>query len=124
MKFYVLQMAMALHYLHSQNIVYRDLKPENIMVDKDGYLKLVDFGIAQVLKDGEKCNSCSGTLLYMAPEILRREEYDFGVDWWALGVLTFELLYGYVPYHKETDQALLEKIEKADLEYDKKVKGD
>lgn len=53
----------------------------------------------------------------MAPEILQKGEYDFSVDWWALGVLAFELLYGYLPFHKDTDEKQLEKINKDDIDY-------
>lgn len=54
-KLYMLQLAMALKHLHNEGIVYRDLKPENIMIGRDGYLKLIDFGIAKVIKDNKKC---------------------------------------------------------------------
>lgn len=61
-KLYMLQLAMTLKHLHGQGIVYRDLKPENIMIGRDGYLNLIDFGIAKLIKDNQKCKTFCGTL--------------------------------------------------------------
>ncbi|XP_030347083.1 cGMP-dependent protein kinase 1-like [Strigops habroptila] len=88
-----------LEYLHGHGIVYRDLKPENLMLDQRGYVKLVDFGFAKELQRGEKSFSFCGTHEYLAPEMLRQEGHDFAVDFWMLGVLTFELLVGRPPFH-------------------------
>ena len=85
---------MALGHLHSKKIVHRDLKPENILIDVDGYLRLTDFGLAKVLKQQERRNSLCGTPDYIAPEILTGEGHSFPVDWWALGILTYEMTVG------------------------------
>ena len=77
--------------------MHRDLKLDNIMVCKDGYIKLIDFGVAVALRPGERSGEHVGTLEYMAPEILEKSknrQYDKNVDWWAVGVITYELLCG------------------------------
>ncbi|XP_068792678.1 cGMP-dependent protein kinase 1-like isoform X2 [Struthio camelus] len=100
----------ALGYLHGHGIVYRDLKPENLMLDKQGYVKLVDFGFAKVLGRGEKTYSFCGTPEYLAPEILRQEGHDFAVDFWMLGILIFEMLVGRPPFHSAEPQKIYSRI--------------
>ena len=78
-------------------IVYRDLKPENILLDAGGYGRLIDFGFAKAIEHGRTSTQC-GTPEYMAPEIILNKGHNFGVDWWALGVLTFEMLSGVTPF--------------------------
>ena len=82
---------MVIEYLHDLDIVYRDLKPENLMIDKDGNIKLIDFGFAKKLN--QRTYSNVGTLEFKAPEILCRSNgYGKMVDIWALGVLLYEML--------------------------------
>ncbi|XP_026329932.1 cGMP-dependent protein kinase, isozyme 1-like [Hyposmocoma kahamanoa] len=88
----------AFQYLHARNIVYRDLKPENLMLDKNGYIKLVDFGFAKELKDNSKTWTFAGTPEYVAPEIVLNKGHDRAVDCWALGVFIHELLVGRPPF--------------------------
>uniref|UniRef100_A0A8B9MMG1 Protein kinase domain-containing protein n=1 Tax=Accipiter nisus TaxID=211598 RepID=A0A8B9MMG1_9AVES len=99
-----------LEYLHGRGIVYRDLKPENLMLDQRGYVKLVDFGFAKELGRGEKTYSFCGTPEYLAPEMLRQEGHDFAVDFWMLGILTFELLVGRPPFHSADPQQIYSRI--------------
>ncbi|KAK2515386.1 hypothetical protein Q9966_015395 [Columba livia] len=99
-----------LEYLHGRGIVYRDLKPENLMLDQRGYVKLVDFGFAKELGRGEKTFSFCGTPEYLAPEVLRQEGHDFAVDFWMLGILTFELLVGRPPFHSADPQQIYSRI--------------
>ena len=95
-KFYAQQIAVALGELHKIKIVHRDLKAENVCIDANGYIKLIDFGLASTKL--ERLRSFVGTREYMAPELLEQREYGFAVDWWALGVLAFEMVYGETPF--------------------------
>jgi serum/glucocorticoid-regulated kinase 2 len=101
-KFYAIQVAMALGHLHSKKIIYRDLKPENILMDEDGYICLTDFGLAKVLEGNAQAYSFCGTPDYLAPEILVERGHSFPVDWWALGILTYEMIVGFPPFYTGT----------------------
>ena len=91
-------MATALYYLHSFGIAHRDLKPENLLLDAAGYVKLVDFGFAKKLKDGETTRTFCGTPDYMPPELIRNKGHDTSADFWSLGILIFEMLRGMPPF--------------------------
>lgn len=100
------QVAAALDCAHARGIVHRDLKPENIMVSDDGTSKLMDFGIAYVMRsgdqdDGERKNTVVGTPVYMAPEQIRGEQLDGRADIYALGVVLFECFCGRLPFDPE-----------------------
>lgn len=97
-KFYSMVLLMTLRYIHSRNVVYRDLKPENILIDKDGYPKLVDFGFAKVVKGGAKCYTLCGTPEYLAPEIIVGRGYTRSIDYWAFGILVYEMIVGETPF--------------------------
>ena len=96
-KFYFLETILAINYMHERNIMYRDIKPENILIDKKGHIKIADFGLAKVVR--EKSHSYCGSLEYMAPEIVKGEDYDFGVDHYCLGSLLFEMMVGCPPFY-------------------------
>ncbi|KAL3893000.1 MAG: hypothetical protein SGPRY_014573, partial [Prymnesium sp.] len=85
-------LVMAMQYLHADHIVYRGLVPENLLIDKIGYLKLVDFGYAKVVED--RTWTLCGTPEYLAPEVIQSKGHGKGVDWWALGILIYEMLAG------------------------------
>eukprot|EP00854_Cymbomonas_tetramitiformis_P001443 gene1443-2064_t len=89
-----------LQALHDKGYAYRDLKPENILIDKEGYLRIVDFGFAKII-EGQTFTFC-GTPDYMAPEILTCRGHDKAADWWAVGVLIFEMLNGEPPFEDDT----------------------
>lgn len=81
--FYAAEIVSALEYLHSLQIVYRDLKPENLLINRDGHLKITDFGFAKKLRD--RTWTLCGTPEYIAPEIIQSKGHNKAVDWWALG---------------------------------------
>jgi len=97
-RFYATQIIMAFGYLHEKNIVHRDLKLENILMDEDGYVCLTDFGISKVLEKGELSKTHVGTKDYTAPEIIERTGHAFEVDWWTLGILTYDMIVGAPPF--------------------------
>ena len=99
---YVMQIVLALGFLHSKNIAHRDLKPENVLINEDGSLAVSDFGISKVIKPQSKTKSFTGTLEYMAPEILSRAGHSVAVDWWSLGILTYQMVFGNTPYYSKT----------------------
>lgn len=98
-RFYAIQVCMAIGALHDKSIIYRDLKPENILMDDDGYICLTDFGLAKVLEADSQAFSFCGTPDYLAPEILNNHGHSFPVDWWAVGILTYEMIVGFPPFY-------------------------
>ena len=98
-RFYVIEIILAIEFLHKNKMLYRDLKPENIMVDSNGHIKLTDFGLSKMVKKTkEKAFTICGTPQYLAPEILSDEGYDNSVDWWSLGCVMYEMLVGKAPF--------------------------
>jgi len=95
--FYIGTIAYILQYLHSRRIIYRDLKNENLLVDNQGYLKLIDFGIAKRLH-AERTHTLVGTAVFMAPEVLKAKGYGMLVDIWAAGVCFYEYVIGHFPF--------------------------
>ena len=115
--FYMAEMVLALEHLHHNvGVVYRDLKPENCLLDAEGHLLLTDFGLSKVAVDGEhRCRSMTGTLEYMAPEVILQQNYGTAVDWWSFGILGFDLLTGSSPFRANNDAKVREKILKSKL---------
>lgn len=91
--FYAAELLVILDMLHCKNVVYRDLKPENVMVCETGHLKLIDFGLSKIMQEDRTYTIC-GSPEYMAPEVLTKQGYSYSVDYWALGVLIYELYCG------------------------------
>ena len=112
-KFYAITVAIGLGHLHSKKIIYRDLKPENLLLDDFNNIKLIDFGLANYMKDGVSLSTACGSPNYaapevisgqaypeyLAPEILEEKGHAFPVDWWALGILTYEMIVGFPPFY-------------------------
>ena len=124
-KFYIAHIITVFEYLHSKNIVYRDLKPENILINKNGYLKLTDFGFAKQL-DSEKAKTYTlcGTPEYLAPEIILNKGHGKAVDWWTLGILLFEMLVGIDPFSDDEPMKTYQKILKGKINFPKEINKD
>lgn len=120
-KFYGAQVALALGYLHSSKILYRDLKPENILISEDGYIKLADFGLAKLLGD-EVANSFCGTPEYLSPEMINGTGHDHTLDWWALGVLIYEMVIGIPPFYNQNKHKMYYLIENGGIRWPDPVK--
>ena len=121
-KFYASIIGLSLEYLHNNEIIYRDIKPENILIDADGYLKLIDFGLAKILENDEKATSFCGTPEYLAPEIIEGKGHGKSADWWSYGILIYELLFGISPFYFENIDKMYTFIVRADVRFPKKVK--
>ena len=102
-KFYIIELVLAIEFLHKNNMLYRDLKPENILIDIDGHIKLTDFGLSKILSNLDKTYTICGTVQYLAPEILGGEGYNGAVDWWSLGCIMYEMLVGRFPFRFQKD---------------------
>ncbi|GAA5853039.1 hypothetical protein JCM3766R1_000850 [Sporobolomyces carnicolor] len=115
-RYYVGEIVLAIEYLHEKGVVYRDLKPENILLDSNGHVVLCDFGLSKVLKGEEdRCKTLCGTTSFLAPEVLLDVGYSYPADWWSLGVLLFEMSWGWSPFYAETAVEEYERILKSEI---------
>lgn len=106
--FYVAEMILALRHLHiNARVIYRDLKPENCLLNRHGHLVLTDFGLSKVAM---QANSMDGTAQYIAPEVIKGENYDSRCDWWSLGAVMFDLLTGQPPFTGNNNKRIMDKI--------------
>ncbi|KAL7073298.1 hypothetical protein ACQ4LE_007629 [Meloidogyne hapla] len=117
-RFYSAEVTCALQFLHRHNVIYRDLKLDNILLDFEGHCRLADFGMCKegITRDNLTSTFC-GTPDYIAPEILQEMEYGFSVDWWALGVLMYEMMAGQPPFEADNEDDLFEAILHDDVLY-------
>ena len=111
-KFLIANLLLSLEYIHSHNIIHRDIKPENLILDSRGYLRLTDFGIARIYNENNYKNDSSGTASYMAPESLNGGFYSKIVDYYGMGVIGYELMFGYRPYKGKDRNEIKENMNK------------
>ncbi len=132
-RFYIAELILAVESIHKLDCIHRDIKPDNILIDKNGHIKLSDFGLAKVSDKlyepsntknenfnnkkmtHKKLYSCVGTAYYVAPEVLNKKGYGQEIDWWSVGVIFFEMLVGYAPFCAQETQEVCFKI----LNYEK-----
>ncbi|XP_034946325.1 RAC serine/threonine-protein kinase [Chelonus insularis] len=106
-RFYGAEIISALNYLHSQGIIYRDLKLENLLLDKDGHIKIADFGLCKEdITYGRTTKTFCGTPEYLAPEVLEDNDYGRAVDWWGVGVVMYEMICGRLPFYNHDHEKL------------------
>ena len=109
------KICMAIYYFHSYGITHRDLKPENILMtskEDDAELKILDFGLGKIIGPNEKCSEPYGTIIYCAPEIILDLPYTKNVDSWSLGIITYIVLFGRLPFWDKDKNKLSSKITK------------
>lgn len=108
-KFYAACITLGLGHLHNKNYIYRDLKLENLLLDEHGYAKLTDFGLAKFLKSDEKALTFCGTPEYLSPEVILGKGHNRPADWWSLGVLIYEMMFGVPPFYSSNVQLMYKK---------------
>ena len=127
-RFYTAELILAVESIHKLDCIHRDIKPDNILIDKNGHIKLSDFGLAKISENlgqspilynkknkknrptHQKNYSCVGTAYYVAPEVLKKTGYSEDIDWWSVGVIFFEMLVGYAPFCSEETKDVCYKV--------------
>ncbi|SCU97541.1 LADA_0H06810g1_1 [Lachancea dasiensis] len=110
-KFYAAEVLLALKYFHDNGVIYRDLKLENILLTPEGHIKIADYGLCKdEMWFGNKTSTFCGTPEFMAPEILKEQEYTKAVDWWAFGVLLYQMLLCQSPFSGDDEDEVFNAI--------------
>ncbi|KAI8578014.1 hypothetical protein K450DRAFT_249499 [Umbelopsis ramanniana AG] len=121
-RLYTAEILLGIQELHRLGILYRDLKPENILLGADGHIILTDFGLSkqflpQTNVGDQRTTTFCGTAEYLAPEILRGDEYSFAVDFWSLGTLLYEMITGIPPFWAENHADMYNRVLDDNLEF-------
>jgi serine/threonine protein kinase len=114
-QFFSVEVICALEYLHSLNIVFRDLKPENILLNKNGHIRLVEFSLSKVVSN--RTFTLCGTPEYLSPEQILGSGYGSSTDWWALGILIYEMALGYPPFFGRNPFTVYKKILEGNVKF-------
>ncbi|XP_072308715.1 aurora kinase A [Eucyclogobius newberryi] len=113
---YIMELADALNYCHSKNVIHRDIKPENLLLGANGELKIADFGWSVHAPSARRSTLC-GTLDYLPPEMIEGKPHDQNVDLWSLGVLCYEFLIGQPPFEAKTHEETYRRISRVEYTY-------
>lgn len=116
-KIWAAEILLALEYLHSMDIIYRDIKPENVLLDREGHIKITDFGLARDRTDTVNSSTVAGSPYYMAPEVLLMQGHDVQADWWSLGILIYEMLVGLPPFYCENAREAYQRLLSRPIEF-------
>ena len=111
-RFYAAEILLGMHHLHSIGIIHRDLKPENILLDSEGHVRISDMGLSVVIPEGEMIRGGGGTPGYMAPELLRKEEYMFSPDYFSYGCIIYEMIEGRHPFRKRKERVSKKEVDR------------
>ena len=119
-RFYLASILTIFDYLHKKNIIYRDLRPQNILFNKNGYIKLAEFGLAKKMESDVTFTMC-GTPEYYSPEMIRKTGYNKSTDYWSLGILLYEMLIGCTPFFDSDPLKIYQKINQGKILFPKKI---
>jgi serum/glucocorticoid-regulated kinase 2 len=111
-KFYAASIVLGIGHMHNKNYIYRDLKLENLLLDGKGYAMITDFGLAKFITPEQRAMTFCGTPEYLSPEVLLGKGHNRPTDWWTLGVLIYEMIFGIPPFYNQVRKQMYQKIVK------------
>lgn len=125
-RFYIAEIILAMKDLHARNIIYRDLKPDNVVICNDGHISLIDFGMAktEISEVQRGAKTFCGSVMYLAPEMLKKVGHGQALDWYLLGVLLYEMLVGQTPYFSTNKDQLFNNILYGKLKLPKSISSE